>query len=287
VTLDPLLTGKAHAATIKEKVLKRNNVLKALSGTSWGKDKETLLTTFKATAQSLLNYCCPIWTPGLSETNWNELQISQNACLRTSTGCVKMSSADHLHTETKNMPVKEHCSMISKQFLLATTKPDHPNHIDLNEPPPPRIMKETLTTRFSSDIASLVPESGSNTSTYKSGLQIIHTRSVQNVINNQSNNPILQEPAPPIHKSESELPRQARVTLAQLRSGYSSHLNQYLAWINPTKYSEKCPDCNLAPHSINHLFTCPEKPTNLTPRSLWTEPTAAAKFLGLTTDGIG
>ena len=288
VILDPLLTFKPHAAYIKDKVLARNNLLKALAGSSWGKEKETLLTTFKATGQSLLNYCAPIYTPTLAPTNWNELQIVQNANLRTALGCHKMSSQDHLHSEAKTMPVKEHCEMLSKQLLLSTTQLNHPNQEDLTCSPP-RTMKQTLTTKFAKDIIPLIPEGGTSTSSYKSGLQILHTNSVQDTISNQSNNPILNEPAPPIHKSEKNLPRKSRATLAQLRSGYSTHLNSYLNRINPTKYPDQnCPDCNLAPHTTLHLFNCSTKPTTLTPRSLWTDPTSAAAFLGLDNqEGIG
>ena len=288
VILDPLLTFKPHAAYIKDKVLSRNNLLKALAGSSWGKEKETLLTTFKATGQSLLNYCAPIWTPTLAPTNWNELQVAQNANIRTALGCVKMSSQDHIHAEAKTMPVKEHCEMLSKQFLLATTLPEHPNQENLSTSPP-RLMKHTLTTKFAKDVEPLIPENGTDIPSYKSGLKTLHTLSVQETILNQAPNLVLNEPAPEIHKSERSLSRKARVTLAQLRSGYSSHLNTFLNRINPTKYPDpNCPDCSLAPHTTAHLFNCSTNPTYLTPRSLWTNPTSAALFLGLEDqEGIG
>ena len=48
VTLDPLFNFGAHVKQLKEKVNNRNNILKALAGPSWGKEKETLITTYKA-----------------------------------------------------------------------------------------------------------------------------------------------------------------------------------------------------------------------------------------------
>ena len=42
------------------KLQNRNNILKALAGTSSGMSKELLLTTYKAIGQSILNYGCPI-----------------------------------------------------------------------------------------------------------------------------------------------------------------------------------------------------------------------------------
>ena len=196
VTYDPLLTFKNHATNLKEKLKSKNNILKALSGTSWGKDKECLLTTFKATSKSLINYCAPVWTPSLSDTNWQEIQVGQNANLRTVLGNVKMAHQDHLHAEAKEMPVKKHCEMLSKQFLLSTTKENHPNKTDLSHVPP-RTMKQTLTTRFGTEILDLIPEGGTTTSSYKSGLKRIHTTSVDETIRLQTDNRVLQRPAPP------------------------------------------------------------------------------------------
>ena len=288
VTLDPLLSFKTHTTKLKDKVNKRNNVLKALAGSSWGKEKETLLTTFKATSQSLLNYCAPIWSPGLSDTNWRELQAAQNSALRTATGCVKMTDQDHLHTETKTMPVESHCNMLTKQFCLATYRPDHPNHKpDIKDPP--RKMRQTIYTKHHDQIKHMIPHGGMDMPSYKSGLNRIHTLSVEDVIRNCNPNKILSGPAPPVNKEELQLPRQSRVALSQLRSGYSSQLNSYLNIINLVKYNDpSCPKCNQAPHTTSHLFSCTATPTDLTTRSLWEEPTKAAIHLGLPTrDGVG
>ena len=80
--------------------------------------------------------------------------------------------------------------------------------------------------------------------------------------------------------TERPLSRKARVTLAQLRSGYSSKLNTFLNRINPTKYPDRnCSACSQAPHTTQHLFECPVNPTDLTPLSLWTDPVDAATLL--------
>ena len=46
VTFDNLLNFSHHAAQIKTKVRKRNNILKALVGTTWGASKEVMLTAY-------------------------------------------------------------------------------------------------------------------------------------------------------------------------------------------------------------------------------------------------
>ena len=83
MVFDGLHSFNAHVTQTKEKVSKRNNVLKALAGTSWGKDEELLLNSYKATGRAIVNYAAPVWTPSLAETHWSRLQTSQNAALRT------------------------------------------------------------------------------------------------------------------------------------------------------------------------------------------------------------
>ena len=69
-----------------------------------------------------------------------------------------------------------------------------------------------------------------------------------------------------------------------LRSGYSSFLKSYLNRISARNTdSDSCPDCNQSPHTTEHLFNCPAKPTNLTPRVLRDQPHDVAFHLGLET----
>ena len=53
-----------------ERVSSRNNILKALAGTSWGKQKETLLMTYKAVGRSIINYTPPVWSTNIRATNY-------------------------------------------------------------------------------------------------------------------------------------------------------------------------------------------------------------------------
>ena len=193
---------------------------------------------------------------------------------------MKKIPIDHLHAESKIMPVKEHCQMLSKQFLLQTQLPNHPNSCNLNYTKPPRTMKRTLLTEYGTEISNMIPEEGLNSDNYKANLKHIHTESVRAVIANQANSIVLDEPAPSIDISERELPRRTRTILSQLRSSYSSHLKTFLHSIGVSD-NPNCPDCNTELHTTNHLFNCTSKPTDLTARSLWNHPVRAARFLGL------
>ena len=109
VTLDPTLSFKPHLTKIKSKVNSGTNILKALSGAALGKDKEILVSTYKAVDQSVLNYSSPVWTPSLSKASWDELQPCQNAACALPSD---VTSIDHLHAESNIMPVKAHNEII-------------------------------------------------------------------------------------------------------------------------------------------------------------------------------
>ena len=91
VTFDSMFTFGPHAKNIQGRVQNRTNVLKSLAGSTWGKDKETLQTTYKAVGRPLLNYAAPIWSPQLQDSNWKKLQTAQNAALRAITSCHLMA----------------------------------------------------------------------------------------------------------------------------------------------------------------------------------------------------
>ena len=60
VYLDTFFSFNAHCVQVANRVIKRNNVLKALAGTNWGQQKEKLLLTYKALRRSIANYAAPV-----------------------------------------------------------------------------------------------------------------------------------------------------------------------------------------------------------------------------------
>ena len=230
--LDPLLKFNAHSQYVKTRVAQRNNVLKALAGTSWGKDKETILTTYKAIGRSIFSYCAPIWTPSLCDTGWADLQRAQNVALRTATGCLRKTDIGHLHTECKLLKVEQHNVLLAKQFHLATKQT---NHVNFSIPftPPPRIMKPSLATMYEDSISHLFTDNGNSSAQHKIGLNTLHTEAVAASIAQAPPNKVLLRAAPEVNAEEKKLPRSTRVTLAQLRSNYSTKLMSTLHCFNP------------------------------------------------------
>ena len=128
MTQDTHLTFTQHCNNIAVIVQQRNNVFKALSGSTWGCDKDTLLTTYQAIGRSILIYSSPVWTPSHMDTKWCRLQRAQNSALRIATGSLKMADVTELHQEVRELPVRQHNELISQQFAIACHIPQHPCH---------------------------------------------------------------------------------------------------------------------------------------------------------------
>jgi len=112
---DTMYTFTPHCRAQAAKVRARNNILKALAGTSRGQQKETIILTYQALGRSVIDYTAPVWAPVINDTTRKYLQTPQNEALRIATGCHKMAHTDHLHTETKLLPVKYHSELLAKQ----------------------------------------------------------------------------------------------------------------------------------------------------------------------------
>ena len=289
VTFDPSLTFSQHSKNICTKIGQRNNILKALAGSTWGCTKEVLLSTYKAVCRSVLNYAAPIWTPGLSDTRWKDLQTKQNAALRTVTGCHVMASSDHLHHETRVMKVREHNELLSTQFFLGAHLEERPDHRTTEEPPARhRKIQPTLRSKFGPWLADNFGNLDSlDTAGYRSGLSYIHQVLAGEAASNYTP-PVWPEDGvgePNINPQEKTLPRSTRCTLSQLRSGYSKLLGSYMSRIDPNT-ENKCPKCGTEPHDVPHLFDCPSDPTDWTADALWSFPVEISVFLGLE-QGVG
>ena len=116
-------------------------------------------------------------------------------------------------------------------------------------------------------------------------MQTLHSAAVENAITAYtprvwpSDQP---DRHPTIADEEKRLGRTARTTLAQLRSGYSKSLNNFMARIDNT-YVDVCPKCQGTPHNTHHLFNCPSNPVAVDVEDLWLNPVAVAASLDLET----
>ena len=74
--------------------------------------------TYKALGRSIENYAIPVCSTNASESNTGKIQRAQNDALRIITGSHKMSSIDHIHSETEMFQVEDHMNLLSAQYLV-------------------------------------------------------------------------------------------------------------------------------------------------------------------------
>ena len=235
---------------------------------------ETLLMTYKAVGRSIINYAAPVWSPNLHDTNYRKIKYTQNEALRIATGCHKMSSVDHLHTEAEMLKVREHSELLSAQYLARCLEPGNVCHPITTRAAPERRMKETLYTKHRNTVEPMMVKNDR-----KATLQALHTDAVDKAVRSQERNVVLDGRPPPISSSEKELSRRERSTLAQLRSGHCRLLGSYKSRIKKDASLNVCSDCGTSPHDVTHLFTCPAHPTTMIPSDLWNRPTDIVREL--------
>ena len=74
-------------------------------------------------------------------------------------------------------------------------------------------------------------------------------------------------------------PPDYKKTISQLHiSAVQEAIQSYLHSINAAP-SPDCLLCPEVPETVQHLFSCPHNPTDLTPTALWSHPTLVAEFL--------
>ena len=199
----------------------RNNVLKSLTGSTLGCDKETLLTTYLAIkGRSILSYCCSDRMPSHMGIDLSRLQRAQNSALRIATGSPKMADVAELHQEALKQPVRQHDELIFLQFALACHLPQHSRHQLCHRPPDDRPdRRRSLIGRFLPNIQQYHAEKPLNNTSCKSAISSIHQDAIRTAIGNSSLK-LLNGRPPLIATAEQTLPRKTRTILAQLKIIY-------------------------------------------------------------------
>ena len=168
--------------------------------------------------------------------------------------------------------------MLCRQSLLGALRPGHPSNAVVSTDPGPRNIRSTLRSKFLPSIQSHLQDGVTPEDSYRQSLAEIHRGAVADAIQSAAPNRVLGHRAPPVSAEEKSLPRHIRTTLAQLRTGFSSAMGDYLHRIGRAP-SPLCPECGTEDHSVPHLFTCPARPTDLCPADLWRRPREVAHFL--------
>ena len=252
VIMDPSLSFYKDWNYVTDRIDKRNNMLKALAGSSWGQHRETFSADLQRMGEIYRKLCCTSL----------EYQRKWLAAMRTVTGAHKMDSIDHIYQESLTLKVKDHSNIFSAQYLLNCLEEDHVCHVITTQEPRPRPTKETLHYRYHSTV---LPGLGASR---KEHLQNLHTHAVDSTIQLLCNKRVLKERPLPIADEEHRLNRKQRYTLSQLRS-WHCHLSHDYKHRVLGEPSVICIEGGASPRDMRHLFACNAHPTDLSPEDLW------------------
>ena len=194
-----------------------------------GSAKGDFTDAYKALAGLIANYAAPVWSTNASESNIGKIQRVQNEALRIITGSHKMSSIDHIHSETKMLQVEDHLNLLSAQYLVQCMDTENVCHHITKMDLPPKEMKETIFTRHYQTVSPRLANYRKDT------LQALHTSFVNTAIDNMKDNRVLNNRSPPINDEETLLSRRQRTPLSQLRSGHCKLLNSYKKCTSPVR----------------------------------------------------
>ena len=186
LTLDLKLTYSTHIHNISVQAHKPLQMINTLPATGWGKQKETLMATYKAVMRPALEYSSSIWSPLASSTSNNKLQVMQNVALRTATGCTQDTNIQHMYDETLILPIYEHLQLHASQYKQKTQHPSHPLHKHTTYYNTPRFKKNFLTTVATQQTPHIV-----TTTDIKTNMRHIHTSIVSRHLATRGNNKIL------------------------------------------------------------------------------------------------
>ena len=112
---------------------------------------------YKVVGRSI-KYSSPIYSTKVGDTNYKNIQYTQNEALRIATGCHKMSIIDHLHVEAEMLKVREHSERLAARYLARCLEPDNFGHFITIRDTHKRRMKETLFTRHRNTVEPMMLE---------------------------------------------------------------------------------------------------------------------------------
>ena len=149
----------------------------------------------------------------MSNTNIKKLQIIQNAFLQIATGCIQDTNTQHLHNETKVLPMDMHLKLHAtqlKQLTQIQTYPLHDLNAYLNLPKNMKaiIFHNNEHTNIIISKPDITPEE------CRENLKHIHNNITSQYLSFRKNNKVTNITSYDIHSSEQTLPCHMHIKLA-------------------------------------------------------------------------
>jgi len=118
---DCRLTWKTHIDNLLVRVRKKINVLKYLSGTSWGADRTSLLMVYKSLIRSHLDYGSPVHGSA-SEAILRRLDVFQNECLRMCLRVLRCTRVARMEVEADIPPLSIRRQQLMVCYSIKTSR---------------------------------------------------------------------------------------------------------------------------------------------------------------------
>ena len=123
---DEKLTWSKHIDMLVEKCKKRMNLLRCLSGTTWGASKDVMLTLYKAYIRSVIDYGCFIYI-NASKTQLKRVEKIQSQALRCITGGMRSTPISAMQVNCGELPLVFRQKLLAGKFRAKlNANPDNP-----------------------------------------------------------------------------------------------------------------------------------------------------------------
>ena len=146
---DHQLTWSKHIKTLTQKCQKDLNLMKMVSGTSYGADKKTLIRLYTTLIRSKIDYGCQAYNCA-SATQLKKLDVIQAAALRIATGAYKGTQNFSLEVECNIMPLQKRRDELQLKYWARSNI--HGDNLPINEMVKPHALYETRRSRLSGKI---------------------------------------------------------------------------------------------------------------------------------------
>ena len=126
VYLDERLTWKQHIDYIVKKCNTRLNLMRSISGSSWGASQSSLMTIYRALIRAVIDYGAIAYDTA-TEAQKRRLDKIQYQALRIATGAMTSTSLVALQVETGETPLQlRRLELQIKYGVIVNTVRDHP-----------------------------------------------------------------------------------------------------------------------------------------------------------------
>lgn len=133
VVLDSELNWKAHVNYLRNRIMPKINILKAITGIRWGAHPTNLLTIYKGYIRPLLDWGCQAFNP-LNEQLYLKVCRLQYTALRTVSGLMITTPTNVLLDINGKYPLETRWFCLTLRFLSKiTARRSHPLNLIITE----------------------------------------------------------------------------------------------------------------------------------------------------------